>query len=190
MKNHHLIQFLKWILAFIIVIVISLVFHYAIASLYKTPDTSTFCPVQPAIYTDATTCVNNGGQWTNFELTPDQITTNIQTGQPLGTCNPNYTCMNNFNHAVSTHNKNAFIILIVLSLVVLVAGFFIPFQAISWGFMWGGALSLVVATFEYWGDASSASKLVILIIVLIFLVWIGTGRFGKTRHVDVDHHSK
>ena len=183
-------KYLKWALALVIVVVVNLVFHYAIAALYKQPALADFCPAIPTVYNDAQSCVQNGGQWTNYNLTPTEITANVQTGQALGTCDANFTCRNNFVQAQHNYNRNAFIILIVLSLLILIAGFFIPFEALSLGFEWAGILSLIVATIQYWSDANNAIKLVILVIILIFLIWIGTKRFRTKKHVDSGRHSK
>jgi uncharacterized membrane protein len=159
-------------------------------TLYPQPVLNQFCPAIPQTYTDAQSCVQNGGQWTNYELTPTEITTDIQSGQALGTCNANFTCENNFAHAQNLYNRNAFIILIVLSLVILIVGIFIPVEVLSLGFTWGGALSLVIATLEYWSDANNTIKFVILIIILVFLIWVGTKRFRTKKHVDVTARSK
>ena len=182
MQTNPAFKFLKWTLAFAIVIIVNLLFHYAIATVYPKPDVQNFCPTQPATYSNAQVCVANGGQWTNYQLSPDQITTTIHAGQPLGSCDANYTCQKNFDAAQSIYNRNVFMILVILSVIVLVVGVVIPVEALSIGFAGAGLISLVIATFEYWSDANNILRLLILILALAFLIWIAVRKFHHKAH--------
>lgn len=189
MQTNSAFKFLKWILALAIVIIVNLLFHYAIATVYPKPDIQNFCPMQPVTYNDAQTCVGNGGQWTNYQLSPDQITTNIHTGQPLGSCDANYTCQKRFDSAQSIYNRNVFMVLVILSVVVLMVGVVIPVESLSIGFAGAGLVSLVIATFEYWSDANNILRLLILILALAFLIWIAVRKFHHKAH-PAEHPKK
>ena len=161
---------LKWGLAIALVIVINLFFYYAIALVYPEPKFEKFCSPSPVAYVDATSCVQNGGQWSQYPLSPKEVTTAVKENQPLGYCDPNFTCQNNYNDAHSVYNRNVFGILIVLGIAILVAGVFISIEALSLGLVWGGILALIIASIRYWSDASNWMRVVILVIALIALI--------------------
>ena len=168
---------LKWAVALAVVIVVNLFFHYVIATFYGEPKFETFCPMQNQNLVTPEACVNAGGQWTNSQLAPQEITAAVKNGTPLGWCDPNFTCNKNYTQAHSVYNRNVFIVLIVLSLAVLALGVFLPIEVLSLGFSWAGVLSLVIASAQYWSDANNWMRLVILILALAILVWLGVKKF-------------
>ncbi len=172
-------KILSWTLAVAIVIVVNLFFFYAISAVSPQPELQSFCPVQPATYTDAQSCVTAGGQWTNDQLTPAQVTDTVKAGQPLGYCDANFTCNAQFTHATSLYNRNVFIVLIVLSLVMIVLGVFVPLEALSIGFAWSGIVSLIIASGRYWSDADSWMKVLILAVALALLIWVAVRKFRR-----------
>lgn len=178
-KKHNKSLFLKWALVLAIVIVTNLFFHYVIATFYKEPVFESFCPNQNAVVTDAVLCVSSGGQWTNHQLAPKQITEAVKNGEPLGWCDVNFTCNKNYTDAQSVYNRNVFTVLIVLSLAVLTLGVFLPVEVLSLGFAWSGVLSLIIASAQYWSDANNWMRLVILIIALGALVWLSVKKFKE-----------
>lgn len=170
---------LKWTLAIALVIVVNLFFYYVIAMVYPDPKFESFCPMQNVVLNDATACVNTGGQWTNNQLSPKQVTDAVRGGEPLGWCDANFTCNNNYQDAHSIYNRNVFIILIVLSLVVLGLGIFIPMEVLSLGFSWSGIVSLIIASGRYWSDADNWMRVIILALALALLVWVAVKKFRE-----------
>lgn len=173
------LKVLKWTLAVAMVIVANLFFYYVIATVYREPKFESFCPTQPVTYIDAVSCVGAGGQWTNNQLTPVQVTDAIKASQPLGWCDANFTCNNNYTHAHSIYNRNVFIILIVLSLAVLTLGIFLPIEVLSLGFSWSGVVSLIIASGRYWSDADNWMRVIILAVALALLIWVAVKRFRE-----------
>jgi len=186
-KNHStskftpLFHFFKWIIAIALVVVINLLFQYGVIAVAPAPTIDQFCPAQPVNYTDAVSCVQKGGQWTNYPLTPVEITQAVQNNQPLGTCNPTFTCNNNYIHAHSVYNKDVFIALIALSLISIALGLFIHIESLSLGFSLAGIVSLVIASFEYWPDADNWMRALVLIVAVIMLVWVSVKEFRSAR---------
>lgn len=178
-KSRGRTSMLTWAVSLALVIVINLFFYYAIATAYPEPVLGDFCPAQPATYTDAVSCVDNGGQWTNDRLAPAEITKQVQDGKPLGWCDANFTCSGAFAHAHGQYDRNVFIILIVLSLGIIALGLFSSAEILSLGFVWAGVLSLVIASLRYWSDAENWMRLVILAVALAVLVWLALRRFRK-----------
>jgi hypothetical protein len=168
---------LKWTVALAIVIVMNLFFYYSIAMVYPEPKFESFCPVPAVTFTDATTCVNAGGQWTNNQLSPKQVTDAVKNGEPLGWCDPNFTCNKEYTQAHSVYNRNVFIVLIILSLVVLGIGVFAPLEVLSMGFSWAGVVSLIIASGRYWSDADNWMRVLILAVALGLLIWFAMKKF-------------
>lgn len=165
-------KILSWTLSLAIVIVVNLFFYYIIATIYPSPKFETFCSEQPVMHADPVSCVDAGGQWTNTQMAPTEITAAVKNGQALGYCDANFTCNKHFQDTESIYNRNVFIILIVLSLVVLTLGVFLPIEILSLGFSWAGVISLIIASGRYWSDADNWMRVIILAVALALLVWL------------------
>lgn len=170
-------KLLKWTLAVALVIVVNLFFYYVIAMVYPEPQFDKYCKAPAENYVSAEACVAGGGQWTNSQMTPKQVTTAVQNGEPLGWCDPYFTCNQSYTHDQSIYNRNVFIVLIVLSLVVLSIGMFIPIEVLSLGFSWSGIVSLIIASGRYWSDADNWMRVIILAAALGLLIWFSVKRF-------------
>lgn len=165
-------SFAKWAFVVALVIVTNLFLYYAIASVYHEPKFEKFCPVQPVNYVTAESCVSAGGQWTNNNLAPTEITKAIKDGQPIGWCDANFTCNQQFNDAHSVYNRNVFLILVVVGIIILTIGIFIPIEVLSLGFAWSGVIALIIAAIRYWSDANNVLKLIVLAVALGVLIWL------------------
>ena len=173
---------LSWTIVAALVIVVNLFFYYAIATVYPQPKVDAFCPAQPQSYLYAASCVGAGGQWTNNQLTPKEVTDAVKAGQPLGWCDPNFACNQNYAHALGAYDRNVFVVLIVLSLAVIAAGLFVSVDVLSIGFSWAGVVSLIVASLRYWSDAANWMRVVILALALVLLVWLAVKKFSGAGH--------
>lgn len=163
---------ITWAFVIAFIIVLNLFFHYAIALVYPEKKFEQFCPNANVVINDPVACTDAGGQWTNHQLTPKQTTDAIKNGDALGWCDPNATCNKNYLAAESIYNRNVFTVLIVLSLLVLTAGVFISVPVLSLGLSWGGVVSLVIASMQYWSDAENWMRVIILLVALGILVWL------------------
>lgn len=170
-------KLLKWTLAIALVIVTNLFFYYVIAMVYPEPQFNDYCKANPTQYTTAEACVSDGGQWTNNQMTPKQVTTAVQNGEPLGWCDPFYTCNQSYSADQGIYNRNVFIVLIILSLVVLGIGVFVPVEVLSLGFSWSGIVSLIIASGRYWSDADNWMRVIILAVALGLLIWVSIKKF-------------
>ena len=172
------VKLLEWAVGIALVIVVNLFFYYVVTLVYPQPTINQFCPAVPAVYNDAASCVHGGGQWTNYQMTPTEITQAVKTGQSIGSCDANFTCNQNFDQAKSVYNRNAFIIFMVLALVVLAIGMFIPVEVLSAGLSWAGVLALLIATIRYWSDANNVLRVIVLVVVLAALIWLSFKKFN------------
>ncbi len=169
-------SFLSWAVAVAIVIIANLFFYYAIATVYHEPKFDSFCPVRNEQYTTPEQCVTAGGQWSQYQMGPKEVTEAVKGNQPLGYCDPNFTCQKTYDSAHSIYNRNVFLALIIISIIVIGVGLFISIDVLSLGFTWAGVVSLLIASIRYWSDANNISKLIILALALAVLIWLAVKR--------------
>lgn len=184
MQTNHPPKLFVWAVGAAIVILANLLFHYAIALVYAEPKFENFCPIQNVQYNDANTCVTAGGQWTNNNYAPSEITAAVKNGQPLGYCDVNFTCNKHYNDAHSIYNRNVFGILVVLGIVSVIIGAFMAIEVLAIGFSWAGVVALIIASMQYWSDANNLIRVIILAFALGLVIWLAVKKFGlaKTDH--------
>ena len=173
---------LKWLLILGIVIVLNLFFVYGIKVLYHEPTFENFCPVSQVTKTPSTEaeCTSVGGGWTsNASYTApvpmaQKTVPYVISSQPAGYCDLNFTCQKQFMAANSVYNRNVFVVLVILGVLSLIAGFFISSSAaVSLGLSLGGVLALVVGSVRYWSDMNDYLRVGVLAVALVVLVIIG-----------------
>ena len=84
-------------------------------------------------------------------------------------------CSKDFNEANSKYNKNIFYISAVIGIIAILAGLYLPkaIDAIASGFMFGGILIMLQGTVRVFGDLGKWTRVIVLGIELVILVWIG-----------------
>ncbi len=180
--------FLKWILALGIVVVMNLLFNYGFRTFYKpAPVFDDFCKQEQITVIPDTQekCVEIGGGWTannNFgkggvldrsmPKGPIEVYTPIDNNP--GWCDTQFTCRTNFESATSVYNRNAFIALVALGILAVVASFFIlEAEAVSLGLSLGGVVSIIIGSVRYWSNMDDKLRFGVLLVGFITLIWLG-----------------
>lgn len=167
----------KWSLIVGIVIVINMFFNYAISLIYSAPQYDQFCKQTQVIEAISTkdACLAKGGQWDeNYYGGP------ILVGEtkPAGSCNLQFTCSNDYNTARTIYEKNVFITLVALGIILVVASFVLSFNWIlSVSASMGGLLSIIIASVRYWSEAGNLLRVVILFVALLVLIYFAVRKF-------------
>lgn len=171
--------FLKWALITSIVILLNMFFNYALSLVYKAPVYDQFVKPPQVVETLDTQekCLSVGGQWSPNTYIEKDISTNIK--QPSGYCDSEYTKRNNYEEARKTYEKNVFVTLIVLGVLVLGISFFVVSAILSIAFSWGGVLSIIIASVRYWSVADNLLKVIILAVALVALIYLAIKKFDK-----------
>lgn len=168
-------SFQKIALALSIIVVLNLVFNLGINTFHRGPDIDNFCGEETRqIYTTPTTCEAIGGEWT--ETFPKGERVVLPIGEPSFNpyCNAQATCRGEYQDAREIYNRNVFIFLIILGLISMGAGFVTTaVKAVSTGFLFGGLLSLIIASMRYWSDMNEYLRFTTLIVALVGLIWLG-----------------
>ena len=162
-----------------IIIVLNLFFNYALSLVYERPEYEAFCP-SPQVVTipdNQNECVAQGGQWTDNAYYGKPMRTDVF--EPVGYCDLQYTCRQEFDVANKTYERNVFVVLVVLgALSVLIGNFFVGNAVISSGLALAGVLSFVVASVRYWSAANNLVRVIILAIALGVLFWVAVKKFN------------
>ena len=173
---------LKWSLIIGIVVVLNLFFNYALSLVYKNPTYEAFCPISQVnkVVDTQNACVLQGGQWN--ENIPSLVNGPVSTikGQnvPVGYCNLQFTCQNNYNAAQKVYDRNVFITLVILgALCVALSSFLGGNVVISIALSLAGVLSFIIASMRYWSSADDLIKVIILAIALAILIWVAFKKF-------------
>ncbi len=167
-------KFVRWAVMLGIVIALNLFFFAARSLVLAEPLYEDFCPMaKSGVATTTQSCKAQNGDWV-------QTTDGAKTA-PTGYCDFGraYTeCQPGFDTAMKNYQMNAFVIMVGLGVLALIAGV-IPMGSsiVSTGLSYGGVLALVVAAANYWGEAGSLLKLGMSLVALAALIYIGARRF-------------
>ena len=84
-------------------------------------------------------------------------------------------CSKEFNEKNSKYNKNIFYLSALIGIIAIIAGLYLPvgIDAISSGFIFGGVMIIIQGTFRVFGDLGKISRVIVLGIELVLLIWIG-----------------
>lgn len=173
---------LKWSLVIGIVIVLNLFFNYLISLVYKSPDFNVYCPQTQVVkeITDQKTCVDAGGQWNpNTAYVPVSKAPGLVTpAEPMGYCDQQFTCRTKFEADNKTYERNVFIALVLIGIIIFGLSFALAFNWIlSVSFSMGGILSIIIASIRYWSNADNLIRVIILFLALAALVYYAIKKF-------------
>lgn len=177
MKN---LNILKWVLIVSIVIVLNLFFNVATRLGYPEPIWENFCPQKQVNISPANQdeCLSVGGAWNeNNYPVPDK---GIREIQPTGYCDATFTCGKAYNEVHKIYNRNVFVVMVVLGLISIIAGFLTSnISAVSLGLSFGGVISLLIGSIRYWSDMHEYLRLIILALALVALIWLGVKKIRE-----------
>lgn len=168
----------KWSLVIGIVIVVNLFFNYLISLVYTSPDYNNYCKQTQVIaeVNNQEACVAQGGQWNGNDA--PQVISPDKTIPVKGYCNLQYTCSNEYQAASKLYNRNIFVALVVLGVILVALSFALAFNVIlSVSFAMGGILSIIIASIRYWSDADNLVRVIILFLALAALIYFALKKF-------------
>lgn len=177
MNNQEKPKVLKWSLIIALVILINLFYNYSISLVFDAPEFDQYCDrgSKSVLIDDEAVCLENGGQWEAIAVPVRQIDLEARTGY----CDVDHTCREEYQDARDSHEKNVFIILIVLGVMTFAASLMVGMNyvmSVSLGL--AAVLDLIIASMRYWSSADELLKVVILGLALVILIWIGIKKFS------------
>ncbi len=175
----HQPKFVRWAVVIGIVVVLNVFYAVLVNLALPAPEYETYCPttqVQQA-YDTQESCLAVGGQWTATPAAEKAAATPTNP-RASGYCDPQYTCRQKLTADSDLHARNAFIAYVVLGVLALIAGILpIGSSIVSSGLSYGGVLTLIIGSVEYWGSAGNWMRLAISLVALLALLFIGIKRF-------------
>ena len=177
-------KFVRWAVMLGIVIVLNLFFMVIRGLAFPEPQYNDFCPVSPApAPITAQTCVTSGGIWTTtlgapVPPTPNELKNETASQTPGGYCDTTSKCNATYQKADDQYQMEGFIMLVGLGVLAIIVGVLpLGSSIVSTGLSYGGVLSFVIASAQYWSGAGNWLRLAISVIALIALIYIGFKRF-------------
>ncbi|OYV27172.1 MAG: hypothetical protein B7W98_02335, partial [Parcubacteria group bacterium 20-58-5] len=124
----------------------------------------------------AATCYAQGGVWTEYSPAPSAA--DATSPKFTGYCDMYAKCQVPFQAAQDQHALYAFMLMVGLGIIALVAGFMpLGSSIVSSGLSYGGVLALIIGSAQYWGTAGNWIRLAISTVGLVALLYIGWRRF-------------
>ena len=177
-------KFVRWAVMLGIVIVLNLFFMVIRGLAFPEPQYNDFCPASPApAPITAQACVTSGGVWTTtpgapVPPTPNELTNDRVSQIPSGYCDTTSKCNAAYQKTDDQYQMEGFIMLVGLGVLAIIVGVLpLGSSIVSTGLSYGGVLSFVIASAQYWSGAGNWLRLAISVIALIALIYIGFKRF-------------
>ncbi len=170
-------KFVRWALLVGIVVILNIFFSVVLALLYPAPKYEAYCPMQVSVNpTTPSECDAQGGIWNAYSPAP--VPTDVAAPKPTGYCDMYAKCQKPYQAASDQHALYAFVVMVVLGVLALLLGLVpIGSSIVSSGLSYGGVVSLVIGSTEYWGSAGNWIRLAIATVGLAALLYIGWKRF-------------
>jgi len=178
MENPKHPKFVRWALMLGIIVVLNIFFTVVVALALPVPDMATYCPAATSgapAPEDAADCSSAGGVWTETGAPQAAPAGGVMSS---GYCDLYAICQPLYQTASDQHDLYAFVFMIALGVIALIAGFFpIGSSIVSGGLSYGGVLALIIGSAQYWNTAGNWLRLAIVTIALLALLYIGWKRF-------------
>lgn len=168
----------KWSLIIGIILIINLFVNYGLSFILDEPDFEELCPTERVVNTidSEEQCLEEGGAWTAFtEPAPTKPGGEIATGY----CDRQFECRQNYDDLREAYEKNVFISLISIGVVILIIGLLIRTNSvISVSLAFAAVLDFIIASIRYWSSAHNVIKVSVLGIALAVLIFLAYKFFG------------
>ena len=176
----------KWLVAIAIALVFNLFVNYGINTFYPGPERSDFCEQdgrfaypKPAGEPYKCETVNATEDLKrNCPTEKGYIAYRNYDSNHCATEAYCETCDKEFQEVEKRHSGNVFVVLIILSIAVLVAGITLKVEAVSLGFSMAGVLGLFISSMRYWSHLQDVYRFILLGVVLAILIWVGYKKIG------------
>jgi len=149
-----------------IAVLLPMFIGYAVDTFYPEPDYNDFCegmprPVKIGENMTEESCVSAGGEWSqNY-------------------CDFYSRCSKEYEGAMEKYGDKAFIIIVILGIIALIAGNMLKKASAGSGFMAGGIITVVYGSSAYWRYAPKYLRLALLAFALGVLVYIAYKKSKK-----------
>ncbi len=159
------------IIAITIAIIFALFVGYGIEVFDPSLDREDFCPDSLYEIDNEEECLAADGNWGISSPEPRVPVKGDIEGNKF--CSPAKECYDAYDLERTRHDKNVFIVSIIIGLIAIFIGVILKKDPVSTGILSGGILLIIYGTIRYWEHANDTLKFILLGIVLVVLIWIG-----------------
>lgn len=150
----------KIALAMGIVVLLNVFFNVGVDTFMQPPEYEDFCQDRTLLTQEA--CLEAEGEWVEDPV-----------DESYGGWCENH-CWERYEEALEPYNRNAFIVLVGLGVLVLAAAMFVAMPAaVMNGLLYGGILSVVIGTMRYWENMDDYLRFIVSGLGLLILIAIG-----------------
>lgn len=141
---------------------------------FHKPDYNTFCPdnLYTKQYLNETDCSAEGGQWSSYALSPTPEGIAPAKDAVTGSCNITYTCNKAYEEANKTFERNMFIAIVLVGLILLIVSTFITQKLLALSMAITGGFITLYGAIRYFGNAPEVVRLIFLAIGILVLIYI------------------
>jgi hypothetical protein len=170
-------RFVRWAVMLGIVIILNVFFVVLRGLFFTAPEYSDYCPAATPLAETPTSCVANGGDWIASEA-PAPSGSRVTVPATSGYCDYTQKCQKPYDAAQKAYETKSFVLMVALGLVAIIIGVLpLGSSIVSTGLSYGGVLAFVIASVQYWSDATQFIQLGISAIALAALIYIGLRSF-------------
>lgn len=90
-------------------------------------------------------------------------------------------CSKDYTAARSVYNRNLFLILAPLGLIVVILGIYLTVDYLGAGMMMGGLITMFYATVRYFSDMSKMLRALVILVELLIIMWIGYKKIDDNK---------
>jgi len=90
-------------------------------------------------------------------------------------------CSKDYDTARSVYNRNLFLILAPLGLIVVLLGIYFTVDYLGAGMMLGGLITMFYATVRYFSDMSKMLRALVILVELLIIMWIGYKKIDDNK---------
>ncbi len=173
-------RFVRWAVMVGIVVALNLFFFAARSLVMPMPQYNDYCPVTTSAPQDSQSCSTAGGVWTDTSgaEAPTAPGSKAMPPAPTGYCDMQAKCQPIYQKAYDQFQLYSFVLEVGLGVLAIIVGVLpLGSSIVSTGLTYGGVIAFIVASGQYWSDASSWLRLAISLIALAALIYIGVRRF-------------
>ncbi len=142
--------------------------------IFNKPEYNTYCPdsLYAKQYGTEKDCVADGGQWSSYAVAPTLEETRPTKDAITGSCNITYTCNKAYESANKIFERNMFIAIVAIGLLLLLISTFVTLHLLSIALMVTGGFIAIYGALRYFGNVPELVRVIFLGVGIAVLLYI------------------
>jgi hypothetical protein len=179
-------DFRKIAISVAIAILLTLFVGYTVDLFYESPEFSSYCNVESEFARPIPINRENNCQDFKYDFNSCYNSKgHVQYEYDTNGCISNATCSDcniSYENAKEKYSTISFIILSIIGAIAIILGIYFFLNPVSHGFLLGGILIIIYATMRSFSDFGKITRVIVLGLELIVLIWASYKKFGKENN--------